>query len=156
MLNNTEGSGVLPVNHRLSSQCLLESVIGLHDGPVGYLSFNVHPFTINLSANRSSERFVDFGLQEVVGTVGTTFLNPVRGDSILTDRQVCNLHKGALETVASVSTFSTLRQIGSNLHFFGNGFRVLVKQQVKEVRRHLVFVISRPDRNRQGVKSAVS
>ncbi len=99
MLNHTEGSRILAVNHWFSSESFLERVIRFYDSPVGDFRFDIKPFAINLSAYRCGERFVDLYLKEVVGSVLATFFNSVGGDHVLTDGEMTS--RRSAETLSS-------------------------------------------------------
>ena len=66
-----------------------------------------------------------------------------------------DLNKGPLHPLTGARGLPTLGHIRGNLHFFGNCFRVFVKQKVKQVSRDLVLVVNGANRNRQAVEGAV-
>ena len=67
---------------------------------------------------------------------------------------MCYLHERSNEAFAT-GGFATLAQVARHLNLFSNSFGVLIQQQIQQIGRNFIFVISTANRNRQCVQSTV-
>ena len=67
----------------------------------------------------------------LIGAIGAAFFHTVGGTGIVADGQMSHFDEGPLHPFTGASVFATLGEVGGNLHFLGNCFRVLVKQQIE-------------------------
>jgi hypothetical protein len=64
---------------------------------------------------------------------------------------LCHFDETAEEALTAATAFTALGKVGCHCHFFGDGFRVLVQEEVEEVGRNLIFVVGTANGDGQGI-----